>query len=100
MQNSYNRRRFITSAGIAAIGLGLTKTAASMYRGISVPNKRIGIIGLDTSHSTAFTKALNTPTPGFDFQGYTVAAAYPHGSKDIKSSVDRIPGYIEEVKKM
>ena len=26
-------------------------------------------------------------------------AAYPQGSKDIKSSTDRVPGYIEEVKK-
>ena len=60
---------------------------------------RVGIIGLDTSHATAFTKALNQENAPPDFGGYKVVAAYPQGSKDIKSSVDRVPGYIEEVKK-
>ena len=32
--------------------------------------------------------------------GYQVVAAYPYGSKTIKSSYDRIPGYIEQVKEM
>jgi hypothetical protein len=61
---------------------------------------RIGIIGLDTSHSTAFTKALNDPATGSGFTGFKVVAAYPKGSNDIKSSVDRIPGYTDEVKKL
>jgi hypothetical protein len=60
--------------------------------------KRIGIIGLDTSHSVAFTKAFNSPSPDPAFLGYRIVAAYPEGSSDIKSSVDRIPGYTEEVK--
>src|SRR5690606_37166381 len=29
-----------------------------------------------------------------------VVAAYPYGSKEIKSSAERIPGYTEEIKKM
>jgi predicted dehydrogenase len=56
--------------------------------------KRLGIIGLDTSHSVAFTKALNTA------DGYKIVAAYPKGSNDIPSSVNRIPAYTEEVKKL
>jgi predicted dehydrogenase len=48
----------------------------------------------------AFTKALNDPAPAPEFEGYRVVAAYPKGSNDIKSSVDRIPGYIEDVKKL
>jgi len=60
---------------------------------------KIGIIGLDTSHSVAFTKALNNPAAGPEFGGFKIIAAYPKGSNDIKSSVERIPGYTEDVKK-
>jgi predicted dehydrogenase len=59
--------------------------------------KRVGIIGLDTSHSIAFTKALNDPSAGDTYDGYKVVAAYPQGSLDIKSSVERIEGYIQDV---
>jgi WD40 repeat protein len=75
--------------------------------------KRIGIIGLDTSHSTAFTKEFNSPRKVEDpnakasasgpqakeLQGFRITVAYPQGSADIESSVNRIPGYTEEVKK-
>lgn len=100
MPNSYHRRQFIASATAAAVGLTLSKTAAALYPTYAASNKRIGIIGLDTSHSIAFAKALDKPPPGFDFLEFKVVAAYPHGSRDIKSSVDRIPGYIEEAKKL
>lgn len=63
------------------------------------PGKRIGIIGLDTSHSTAFTEALNAANPDPVYNGYTIVAAYPWGSKDIQSSTERIPAYTEEVKR-
>ncbi len=68
----------------------------------SVPNtgKRIGIIGLDTSHSVAFTKSLNADSPNPVYDGFKVVAAYPHGSKDILSSTERIPGYTEQVQKL
>ena len=61
---------------------------------------KAGIIGLDTSHVIAFTKLLNTGTPEGDLAGIRVVAAYPKGSPDIASSVDRVPGYIEQVKEM
>lgn len=60
---------------------------------------KIGIIGLDTSHSTAFTKLLNGDSNEEMAKGFKIVAAYPYGSKTIKSSYERIPGYIEEVKK-
>lgn len=62
--------------------------------------KRVGIIGLDTSHSPAFVKALNGPDASDRYLGYKVVAAYPFGSKDIESSTSRIPAYTEEVKKL
>lgn len=60
---------------------------------------RIGIIGLDTSHSTAFTELLNGDSDDKFVKEFEIVAAYPYGSKTIKSSYERIPGYIEEVKK-
>lgn len=60
---------------------------------------KIGIIGLDTSHSTEFIKLLNDENPKAEYAGFQVVAAYPYGSKTIKSSYERIPKYAEEVQK-
>lgn len=60
---------------------------------------KIEIIGLDTSHSTAFTELLNGDSDDKFVKEFEVVAAYPYGSKTIQSSYERIPGYIEEVKK-
>jgi hypothetical protein len=60
---------------------------------------KVGIIGLDTSHSTAFTELLNSDSNEEIVKEFQIVAAYPYGSKTIKSSYERIPGYIEEVKK-
>ena len=61
---------------------------------------RIGIIGLDTSHSPAFTRIFNDPAPEADVAGFRVVAAYPFGSQTIKSSYSRIPGYTTEVESL
>lgn len=61
---------------------------------------KIGIIGLDTSHSTAFTKFLNGPDKKEEYKDFRIVAAYPYGSRTIKTSYDRIPGYIEQVEKL
>ena len=60
---------------------------------------KVGIIGLDTSHSIAFTKLMNVDKDP-DCAGFRVVAAYPLGSKDIFSCTNRIPGYMEKVKEM
>ncbi len=74
--------------------------SAQNNRNNRVPaGKRVGIIGLDTSHSIEFTKAFNAPDAGPELGGYKVVAAYLQGSADIESSARRIPGYTEEVKK-
>ncbi|MEZ6064579.1 MAG: Gfo/Idh/MocA family oxidoreductase [Planctomycetaceae bacterium] len=64
------------------------------------PMLRVGIIGLDTSHATAFTKALNAEQPAEALVGLRVVAAYPKGSPDIESSTSRVPGYTTEVQAM
>ena len=94
-----NRRTFI-KAGIAT-GAGLITSdfaLAKSFKEAENSGKRIGIIGLDTSHSTAFTNLLNS-TETDEFKNYKIVAAYPYGSRTIESSSNRIPGYIEEVKK-
>ena len=59
---------------------------------------KVGIIGLDTSHSIEFAKLLNAETPAPEYAGCRVVAAYPQGSRDIASSTNRVTGYIEKVK--
>ncbi len=61
---------------------------------------RVGIIGLDTSHVLAFTKLLNAEEPAEEYAGCRIVAAYPQGSRDIESSVTRVPKYTEEVQQM
>ncbi|MBV5313127.1 MAG: Gfo/Idh/MocA family oxidoreductase [Prolixibacteraceae bacterium] len=95
------RREFLLTTALSGIGLGLA--GAGMKNSQLYPadsGKRIGIIGLDTSHSVAFTKTLNSADAGAEFGGFKIAAAYPKGSNDIASSVERIPGYTAEVQKM
>ena len=58
---------------------------------------RIGIIGLDTSHSTAFTELINGGKEAWA-EDFKVVAAYPYGSQTIESSYKRIPEYTEKVK--
>lgn len=102
MKNTVDRRNFLKSTAAAGFGLGLSLTGkrASAQEKPAVQNgKRIGMIGLDTSHSVAFTKTFNEANAGPEYGGYKVVAAYPKGSNDIESSVKRIPGYTEEVKK-
>lgn len=61
---------------------------------------RIGIIGLDTSHSPAFTKLFNQQPPVPELGPCRVVAAYPYGSRTIKSSADRIPQYTEQLREL
>jgi len=61
---------------------------------------KVGIIGLDTSHVIAFTKAFNDPKAEGDLAHCKVVAAYPKGSPDIESSTSRVPKYTEQLKSM
>jgi predicted dehydrogenase len=51
---------------------------------------RIGIIGCDTSHVTAFTEMLNNPSAAGHVAGGKVVAAFKGGSKDIQASWSRV----------
>lgn len=98
MSESYDRRKFIRNTAAAGLGLGIAGSLLPfLSKGAVLSGKRIGIIGLDTSHCIAFTKALNTQGAS-GYGGYKITAAYPKGSLDIASSVSRVPGYIDKVK--
>jgi hypothetical protein len=79
----------ITMAAIAA-ALVLSGAAA---------DKKVGVIGLDTSHALAFTELMNVKKDPA-CAGFTVTAAYQWGSRDIVSSTNRYATYIPKMKAM
>ena len=93
------RRTFIKTGVLAGAGLMTSNRVLGVSQETVKKGLRVGIIGLDTSHATAFTKSLNAADASPDFGGFKVVAAYPQGSRVIESSMTRVPGYIEEVKK-
>ncbi len=58
---------------------------------------RIGIIGLDTSHVTAFTSLLNNDKNKDHIAGAKVVAAFKGGSADVESSASRVEGYTKDL---
>ena len=58
---------------------------------------RIGIIGLDTSHVTAFTALLNNDKNKDHVPGGKVVAAFKGGSPDIESSASRVEGFTKDL---
>ena len=77
------------------VGLTLVLAAASADEPKLL---KVGIIGLDTSHVTAFTGILNGPKPRPEFAGVRVVAAFPGGSADVESSHTRVAGFTKDLK--
>jgi hypothetical protein len=90
-----NRRAFVKAGGVA--GLSLLVNPFDVFAAEN-KGKRVGVIGLDTSHSLAFTKLL-FDAKGEEYHGYKVTAAYPFGSKSLALSKERIPLQTVEIKK-
>jgi predicted dehydrogenase len=59
---------------------------------------RVGMIGLDTSHVTAFAKLLNDKSDPTHIPGARVVAAFKGGSPDVESSRARIDKFTAELK--
>lgn len=59
---------------------------------------RLGIIGTDTSHSTAFTRVLNDPSDPNHVPGARITAAWKGGSPDIEESAKRVDKFSTELK--
>lgn len=58
---------------------------------------KIGIIGLDTSHVTHFTRIFNDVEDPFHVSGLQVTAAFPGGSPGFEASTSRVAGFSEEL---
>ena len=81
-----NRRTFL--AVFAVLSLAPAAFGADL---------RIGLIGLDTSHVTAFTKLLNDPADRNHVPGGKVVAAFKGGSPDLESSWSRVEEYTKQL---
>lgn len=58
---------------------------------------RIGIIGCDTSHCTAFTQLINDANDKNHVAGGKVVAAFKGGSQDIKESWSRVDNFARQL---
>jgi predicted dehydrogenase len=82
---------------LAALSFLIAPTG-SMVLGQTKQPIRLGIIGLDTSHVVAFTKAFNDSSdPGY-VPGAKVVAAYKGGSPDIDASRNRLEKFTTELR--
>lgn len=97
---SYNFRHFVTGIAMMTASFSLSSTPQSARAADPPSPLRAGIIGLDTSHVTAFTQAFNNPNNTGDLAGIRVVAAYPGGSPDLPASRDRVENYTRELREM
>jgi hypothetical protein len=100
MKKAISRRNFLGTSAIAGAGLTFASPSFSANSSSRVEEgKRVGMIGLDTSHCNAYAKALNNPNAGPEFGGYKLVAAFPTaGSPDVPSSIDRLANITEQVR--
>ncbi len=66
--------------------------------GLPAADLRLGIIGTDTSHATAFTRVLNDSSSPDHVPGARVVAAFKGGSPDIEESAKRVDQYASELR--
>ncbi len=77
---------------------GLLALVAREVTAAPAPELKLGMIGLDTSHVTAFTKLLNDPTLPDHIPGARVVAAFKGGSPDVELSASRVEGFTAELR--
>ena len=58
---------------------------------------RLGIVGTDTSHVPAFTRAFHDPASPDYIAGFRVVAAYKGGSPDLEASRTRVEKFAAEI---
>ena len=65
----------------------------------SAPFIRIGLVGLDTSHVTAFTGIFNDARNPEHVPGAKVVVGFKGGSPDIQASASRVEGFVARLKR-
>jgi predicted dehydrogenase len=78
---------------LAAIAVCLTLVSRTQS-----PEIRVGIIGTDTSHVTAFTRLLNDRNDPAHVPGARVVAAFKGGSPDVEASRTRVDKFAAELR--
>ncbi len=101
--DSVSRRDFLAGGAMlrlaAVIGAGLMLVCASAApTPAQTPEIKVGIIGTDTSHVTAFTRLLNDKRDPNHVAGARVVAAFKGGSPDAEASRTRIDKFAAELK--
>lgn len=71
--------------------------AAALVTPAQAKDLRIGMVGLDTSHVTAFTRVLNDKTDKNHITGARMVAAVKDSSPDVESSYTRVEKYTAEL---
>lgn len=66
----------------------------------SSPPLRLGMIGLDTSHSVEFARRLNHPEATDHVAGGRITVAVPTSSPDMPASTTRVGGFTIEMKEV
>jgi len=97
------RSSFIKNTTLAATGLLLHPFAkrapfdvpASSMLPLESTGRRIGVVGLDSSHGMAFSKLINQAESNA-YHGYKVIAAYPYGSTAILGNSEKIKTFTRE----
>ncbi len=71
--------------------------AAALVASSQAADLKIGMVGLDTSHVTAFTRVLNDKTDKNHITGARMVAAVKDSSPDVESSYTRVEKYTAEL---
>lgn len=85
----------IVSAALLALGSQVCRAGAAPEQRVL----RAGMIGLDTSHVTAFTKVFNNAPAGSELAGVKIVAGFPGGT-DIPASRDRVANFTKQLEGM
>lgn len=99
---SENRRTFLKQSAATAVlaSLGRLGNTAVGNENPQPKTFRLGMVGLDTSHASVFTKhfngvAVNVP----QLNGFRITAAFPAGNPNFPLSKNRVAGITDEVRK-
>src|SRR5688572_33508762 len=63
-----------------------------------MPDLKIGLIGLDTSHVVAFCKCLNKASDEEHVAGGQITHAFAGGSSDLELSYSRVEKFTQQVR--
>ncbi|HEY7183835.1 MAG TPA: gfo/Idh/MocA family oxidoreductase, partial [Blastocatellia bacterium] len=92
-------KAFVPVTLLVTAFITLVQTGPPARRAIAQTQEiKVGMIGLDTSHVTAFTKLLNDKSDPNHVPGARVVAAFKGGSPDVESSRARIDRFTAELK--